>query len=316
MTGPYDRLRRPPDRRRRQRPLGHAVEYFLARAFIGVAGRLPRAWHRSVARAMAGLMRLTGGWPRRAALEENLSIAFGPMESVRRRALVRASRIHAVRWALEVARLWYASQEEILAGVHIDAEDLNRMAAQANAGRGLILACSHLGNWEWIGAWYALKFGRCGVVYKPMHNPRTDALVLGLRRRFGQHAFSTDRPPRDMLAHLRAGGMVAILADQDARRQGVFLPLFGRPASTSTGMAAIAHRNGVPILFCHSLREADGAVRLFVSPPLIPDGAADRDAETRRIMTIYNRWLEATVRLNPDQYFWWHRRWKTQPRVD
>jgi KDO2-lipid IV(A) lauroyltransferase len=105
-----------------------------------------------------------------------------------------------------------------------------------------------------------------------------------------------------------------VLADQDAGRRGFLLPFFGRLTSTYNGPASLAIRLGVPLVPAFCLRQPDGRFRLVLFPNIEPDPTAERAAEERRIMTEYNRLVETVIRMAPEQYFWWHRRWKTNPR--
>jgi KDO2-lipid IV(A) lauroyltransferase len=220
-----------------------------------------------------------------------------------------------MRLLLELARLRQATAREVREAVVLEPGDLRYQEELLATGRGYLMASAHVGNWEWLGAWTALTYGRVGVVYKPMHNPRTDAIAQDLRQRFGLKIFSTrERVPRELFAHIRGGGSAAILADQDARRRGRFIPFFGHPASTSVGLASLALRLRVPILPGFCVRDERGRFRIKLYPPLWPDPRAEHAAEEERLMNAYHRCLEDVIRQAPEQYFWWHRRWKTQPR--
>jgi len=116
---------------------------------------------------------------------------------------------------------------------------------------------------------------------------------------------------RDVIRRLRAGGTVAMLADQDARRDGVFVPFFGKPASTPVGPASFSLMTGAPIVFCTCARATDGRLELRFTPGLVPAGDA-RDPEAVRALTArHTALLEAAVRERPAQWFWLHKRWKT-----
>jgi len=122
---------------------------------------------------------------------------------------------------------------------------------------------------------------------------------------------------RGAVRRLRSGGAIAMLADQDARRDGVFVPFFGRPASTAAGPAWLSLATGAPIVFCTITREADGRFVLRFQPPLVPLGDAADAAAVRVLTARHTALLEAVVRERPEQWFWLHKRWKTaQPGGD
>ena len=297
------------------RSLRHTLESLGLHLLLGLLGRLPTSWDSPLARILAALA--TRIVPqRRRVLEFNLRVAFPELDGAALRRLQRRITVQTILFALELARLHRAAPEEVIQAVPTPAEGQQYLDELLSGEKGFLIAGAHLGNWEWLAAWGALTVPRpLGVVYKPMHNAQTDMVAQDLRRRFGIIIFSTrERRPRALFEHLRAGGAVAILADQDARREGRFIPFFGKPASTNTGLASLAVRLDVPILPAFCLREGPSRFRVLLFPPLRPDPAADREAEELRLMSAYHHCLEEAIRRAPDQYFWWHRRWKTQPK--
>jgi KDO2-lipid IV(A) lauroyltransferase len=114
----------------------------------------------------------------------------------------------------------------------------------------------------------------------------------------------------DIVDALRSGRIVGILLDQNAsRREGVFVPFFGVPASTSKGMALIALRTGAPVLPVFIRRRPDGRHVVDAGPPVPVPADGDVVAFTR----AFNEAIEAAIRRAPEQWFWLHRRWKTRP---
>lgn len=240
---------------------------------------------------------------------------MGDLAPERRRELVRGVVTNTISFALELAWMARIEPASIATTVEIDAASRERLEKARSTGRGVLLAGGHLGNWEWLAAWYAQAIGPMGVVYKPMHNPSTDEFITRLRGRFGLRAFSTREPnQRALVAHIKRGGVVGILSDQDARRQGRFVPFFGRPASTATGLATLSIRLGAPILPSFCLRTHEGGLRLILGEPIWPNPDADRDKEELRLLRAYHAALEAAIMLDPAQYFWWHKRWKTKKK--
>jgi KDO2-lipid IV(A) lauroyltransferase len=106
--------------------------------------------------------------------------------------------------------------------------------------------------------------------------------------------------------------VIGIVADQDARRSGVWVPFFGRPASTHRGPALFALRLGAPIFAAVARRRPDGTYYLFGSRLRIERTDSLED-DVNRLTAAIARHLEGEVRRDPSQYFWFHKRWKTQP---
>jgi KDO2-lipid IV(A) lauroyltransferase len=151
-------------------------------------------------------------------------------------------------------------------------------------------------------------------VVQPLANPGVEALIGAQRERAGIGQIPSDAVRR-VYERLRANQWVAMLADQDARRAGVFVPFLGRPASTAIGPARIALATGAPIVAGFSWREPDGRHRLVVDAPLEIEAPEAADAALR-LTAAHVRRLEQRIRERPEQWFWLHRRWKTTPPAD
>ncbi|MGH7545037.1 MAG: lysophospholipid acyltransferase family protein, partial [Gemmatimonadota bacterium] len=112
--------------------------------------------------------------------------------------------------------------------------------------------------------------------------------------------------------------ILGLAADQDARGRGLFVPFFGRPASTHRGPAALALAFGAP-LFIGALTRRGPGRRYRLEIELVDPGSAVGGRERRseaRVRDLTARWvgrLERMVRVSPEQYFWHHRRWKSRP---
>ena len=107
------------------------------------------------------------------------------------------------------------------------------------------------------------------VVVRPLDAPWLDGLAVQIRGRTGVDIIDKREALRPVLRTLAGGGMVGILLDQNtARSEGVFVPFFGRAASTSKGIAVLALRTGTPIVPTFIRRETDGTHRVTIRPAL------------------------------------------------
>ncbi len=110
------------------------------------------------------------------------------------------------------------------------------------------------------------------------------------------------------------GGTVGILLDQNvARKEGVFVDFFGRPACTNKGLALIAARTKAPVITAFIRRVDSGLHEIHIGDeiPLIETG--DKEADLTANTQAYTKAIEDFIRQYPDQWFWVHRRWKTRP---
>jgi KDO2-lipid IV(A) lauroyltransferase len=109
--------------------------------------------------------------------------------------------------------------------------------------------------------------------------------------------------------------MIGILLDQNAaRREGVFVPFFGRAASTSRSIALLALRTRTPIVPIFIRREGPGRHRVVVEPRVpMPDSANDLEAAVVELTARCTAVIERVVRQTPEQWLWSHDRWRTRP---
>ena len=130
---------------------------------------------------------------------------------------------------------------------------------------------------------------------------------------FGESQHIDRLAARGMLKTLRGGGGVAILIDQDARDTGVFVPFFGRPASTTPALASLALKTGAAVVPVFSVPQPDGSYRVIYQAPVPIQPSGDHDADVLRITADCTTIIERWVRSHPQLWLWMHRRWKTVP---
>jgi KDO2-lipid IV(A) lauroyltransferase len=287
----------------------HAFETLLVRALA--AGVRTLAWQRSlgVGARLGDLARGLG--LRRRVAEENLARAFPERSAEQRAGILREHYREMGRVVVEYARLAELARAP---GGRVFAEVRGLEHFELLRGRGAILLTGHFGNFELGGAMLG-QMHPTDVVVRPLSNPGVEALLARERARAGLTAIPADRGIRRVYESLRSGRWVAMVGDQDARRQGWFVPFLGRPASTALGPARISLATGAPIVMGFVTRELDGRMRLDVEAPLaIPDPEAPDAAQ--RLTALHSARLEAWVRTRPEMWFWLHRRWKTAPSAE
>lgn len=286
-----------------------ALEGLLVRALAAGATALP--WRASLTLG-AGLGTTVGALGLRAAVaRDNLARALPETSAAERERILAAQYRELGRVACEYPRLATLARAPIgryLAAIH-GAEHLDRAR---DGGRGAILMTGHFGHFELVGAALGARHPTAFVV-KPLSNPYVESLIQRWRQDAGVDTIPIGLGVRRVFAALRENRWVAMLADQDARRRGIFVPFFGRPASTPTGPAELSLRSGAPIVMGFDVRGEDGRHVLHVMPPL-PRPASDDPDPVRTLTARHVAALEDWVRKHPEQWFWLHRRWKTAPR--
>jgi len=279
-------------------PLGVALAWLPARVGLWVGARLgDLAWAALPRRRTVALENLTRAFPERPAPE----LARVGRDSFR----------HLGMNFVESCVFYFRPPARLLSRVSI--EGLSHFEAADAQGRGMLLLTAHYGNWELLAASHALARFPLSVVMRPLDSPAFEPILERFRLRSGVELITKRRALTDIVDALRRRRMVGILLDQNAsRREGVFVPFFGVPASTSKGMALIALRTGAPVLPVFIRRRPDGRHVVHAGAPVPVPSDGDVVAFTR----AFNEAIEAAIRRAPEQWFWLHRRWKTRPEEE
>lgn len=286
----------------------------ILRALSAAISRLPPGAGRWMGRRLGDLGYVLTPRRRRIALT-NLAWAFPGVPPAARRRLCRHSYQHFGLMLVELAALLERPVEETLARIRIDGLEHVRSAMHQH-GRVLILT-AHLGNWELLPVACHLAAYRLSVVLRPLDAPWLDRLATRLRERSGVELIDKRAALRPVLRALGAGGMVGILLDQNAaRREGVFVPFFGRAASTSRSVAVLALRTGTPIVPAFMRREDGGTHRVVVEPALPWPPPGDLETAIVALTGRCTEAIEAAIRETPSQWLWMHDRWRTRPPSD
>jgi KDO2-lipid IV(A) lauroyltransferase len=204
------------------------------------------------------------------------------------------------------------SREELSSRIRL--EGFEPAEDWAREGKGAVMLTAHFGNWELLGAAVQIRTGRVHYLLPAQTNPGSDAYLNEVRRKLGIEPVTIGYGMRAALRALREGKILGMLPDQDARKAGIHVPFFGRPASTHTGPARLAYRSGSPILVALAERVGEARFRARVRRILIPDTSAEESAEVERLTAAITAAIEEGIRERPDHWYWIHRRWKTPPQ--
>ena len=301
--------------RRRDRPYDAraARNYLLARLIKGV-GTAFRLMPFGVA---VGIGARLGGCAYRVLVRErrralrHLGMAFPATAPATRARIAREAFRNAGRSFAELARWGYVKER---LAERITLEGTEHVRQGLAMGRGLVAVTGHIGNWELLAATFAQLGYPLYVVARLVNDDRFDALIDAFRRAAGVRVIRRDDPLalREVVRALRAGGLVALLVDQDTRGPGVYVPFFGHLAHTSPGAAIIALRTHAPVVGAFIQRRAHGH-HVRIEPLYGLQPAPGRRPSVEELTARITASIEEQIRRSPGEWVWWHRRWRRQP---
>ncbi len=283
---------------------GGRLPSFLVGAFIDLLARIPSRWLERLARGVGALAFALG--VRRAVTLDNLRHAFPEKTEAERIAIARGAYRNMAQTVLEALVMSTGRWQT-------DADFGPRFAELREAAErtGVIVVTAHFGNWEALGETLVRAGIRLHAVVRPLKGA-VNARIVAARQKIGLRIILPRGAVGQMVAKLRAGDSVAQLVDQVLpAKHGVFVPFFGRPASTTPAVSVVAQRTHAPVYVVLLPREGT-KMRVVVEGPFPLPGlprAEQVAAHTAQLTAA----IEANIRQKPDQWLWMHRRWKVQP---
>lgn len=295
------------------------ILYFLTTLLT----RLPWAWLLRLGDGIARWMLRRNTREARVA-RRNLELIEPGLLPAQRDELQQRIVHTTARQAIETLRLWTHPHAENLALIR-ERHGVERFDAAIAAGRGVIVAAPHYGNWELLNQWLA-SHTPLAILYAPPESRIGDAFL----RRVRADATTSDSESnsarvtqvraegpgvRQLFKILKDGGVVGILPDQQPKQgDGEFAPFFGVPALTMTLLGRLAHRTGAAVVFawCERIDSGrDGQPAFALHIETAPDAVGDADPVVA--VTALNAALERIARRDPSQYQWTYKRFTLRP---
>jgi KDO2-lipid IV(A) lauroyltransferase len=290
----------------------HQFEYAGVRFVSQLVRACPLTLVRAFGERLGLAFHLIDGAHRRIAVA-NLKAAFPQRSDDECRAIAKSMFRHFGRLLLELLKYSSLSREEQLARVDWEGEQHVRLALAQR--KGVLFCTGHFGFWEQQALAHALKFEPMAVMARPLDNPKLHALLESIRASNGNPIIYRRGAVRKALRLIADGKGVGILIDQHmTSADAVSVDFFGRPASTTSTLAALAIRTGAPVIPLFALPLPGGRYRMIYEHPVEPPPPDSPDAVrefTQRCTDV----LEMYVRHHPELWLWMHRRWREEAGV-
>ena len=283
----------------------------LAQVVLGLLWALqwlPLAWQAGLGRGLGRLLFLLAGARRRVALR-NVQLCLPELGEAARQALVRQHFEWLARSLLERGLLWYASVDRLKRLIRVEGD----VGLAERSAKPLMWLVPHFVGLDVAGVATQLFQGRqVASIYQAQSNLVFNAAMRRGRMRFGLGAvFARSERALPLVRAIRRGAAFFNLPDMDfGARDAAFVPFFGVSAATLLAPARMARSLGMVVqpVLVDMLPGGQGYRVQFLPPWDDFPGDDDLAAATRM-----NAWIGAQIRLNPAQYLWVHKRFKTRP---
>jgi KDO2-lipid IV(A) lauroyltransferase len=236
-------------------------------------------------------------------LERNLRRVVGPQLSRHElRRLSHRGMESYFRYWREAFRLPNLSPEQIVSTIEVDGQE--HLQAAIAAGRGMVMALSHSGNWDHAGAWFTIEYMPLTTVAERLKPESLYERFLDYRRSLGMEVLPLgDRTLMSTLRRrLNDGGMVCLLADRDLSAAGIPVDFFGEPTRMPAGPALLAYLTQADLMPVSLWYERDRS-RVRIHPPVLLDRSAPRETVIRETTQVVADALAKGIAEHPED---WH----------
>ncbi|MFM9057852.1 MAG: lysophospholipid acyltransferase family protein [Planctomycetaceae bacterium] len=295
------------------RPLATRVAdvatYAAVRVVICVVQSLPRSACERWARWLSGVLahRLA---IRRDVVRDNLAIAFPDASPEARREMARGMWEHLLLMIVEIAhanRVIHRTTWRRTLRIHGMEEVVRTLWLE----RPKVLLSGHYGNFEFAAYLFGVFGFRTFSVARELDNPLLDRFVTRFRESRGQVMLPKKGSAPDVALVLESNGSIGLLGDQAAGPRGCRVEFFGRPVTMHKAIGVFALSAWAPVVVCMATRRG----RLFdydlrLEGLIDPAAGGPETADIQALSQWYTGLLERTIRREPAQYWWVHRRWR------
>jgi KDO2-lipid IV(A) lauroyltransferase len=245
---------------------------------------------------------------RKDIAKKNLRFVFPHIDDKKLRRLLYQTYINFFIVLIEIFYLRVISVEELRAMVKINQPELIKKCLKED--KGLMFLSAHLGNWEILAASVALTIGiPYSIIVKPLRNNLVDKFMNDMRCKWGNKVVRLGISIKDIYRELLNKNIVALAADQRASEGSMKLSFFGRETSVFTGPATLSVKTGAPILVGMAVRQKDYSYEVNLVEIKVDEGLSESE-KIQWITKKYINVLEEIIRKNPEQWLWFHDRWK------
>lgn len=174
--------------------------------------------------------------------------------------------------------------------------------------RPTVALTAHTGNWDLLGAYIVHQGIKVTTIGREARNSLAQSILSSIRQRYGiQTLWRSDKTAiKKLISALKNGNVIAGLIDQDTRVSSSFVPFFGAPAKTPVSLATLGIKHNAQFVSAFLFRTSKHAFTLYLKP--IKEGLSEDG-----ILMAYNKDLERLVRKHPEQWVWFHKRWRSLP---
>ena len=178
------------------------------------------------------------------------------------------------------------------------------------SGRPIIVTTAHFGQWEIFGLAVAARFGASSVLGRKLDSSVMDKILRANRAQFDVELIDKDGGAKDILKALKARRIVGILVDQNtAPKDGIKVQFFGKDVLHTPAASVLAQKTNALIINAFIYQKGENLNEICFEQP-IDISTFDKEDAVQKATQMQCSACEEMVRARPEEYFWFHQRFK------
>ncbi len=274
---------------------------------------MPHRFALAFGRALGRLLRLIL-WKKVDLCESRCVMSLG-VGVTTARDIIRKFFIHFGMSVIEFIRLPFM-KPRIKEFVKFTPESIKRLREAQEQGKGVLVMDTHMGNWEICAVRVAEEgFEVCPIVTPQRNDAGVNDLINEMRALTPKvRTIDSETGLREIIRTLKAGGIVVVMQDLDARKDGIITNFLGMPASTHEGIVKLYQKFKCPVMPARFIRDKDNIhheIRVYedISKKLDKNGKPFGE-DMLGSLEICNEIIESWIREKPEQWMWMMDKWE------
>lgn len=237
----------------------------------------------------------------------NLQLCFPHLSDAERLQILKRTFDNFGAGLIETAMGWWTDEKVVQKLT--DHEGLEHLHEAVGKGKGVLLVGAHFSSLD-LASKLLSEHCKSHAVYRVQKNQLVNHILVN-GRSASLRSLINNRDTRQIVRAVRAGEIVWFAPDHDmGERVSVYAPFFEQTAATVTVTGRYAKMTGAPVVFYSHHRNSDNnGYKVRLSP--LPENFASMDDTA--CATLVNQVIADHILIDPGQYYWFHRRFKTQP---
>jgi len=261
---------------------------------------LPERWAYGLAEAAADRIYARNG-KQIERMRANYQRIHPDLDASNLEAMVRDGMRSYLRYWCDTFRFPNWDVNKILTSVSVENEELLRNPI--NEGRGCVVSLPHAGNWDHAGAYFCSTGIPLTTVAEHLDPEKLFRKFLDYRQKIGMEVLDLDsRVIATLAQRLRAGKLVALVADRDLSRSGVPVTFCGGPARMPAGPAILSIQTGAPLITAFVKYEKYGIRIIFEGEIPVPESGTQMEKVAQMTQNCADRFALHISRHTSD----WH----------